>query len=68
MTTKQCNISMLCSDYYTFLSEFLNTWKQEMLYEEQDIQWKHNVNVLKFLKIYNTIKDHYSLWAYCVFI
>ena len=54
MTTKQCKISMLCCDYYTFLSEFLNNWKKEMLYKEQNIQGKHYINVLKLLKIYNT--------------
>ena len=25
----------------------------EMLYEEQNIQWKHYINVLKLIKIYN---------------
>ena len=24
-----------------------------MLYEEQNIQWKHYINVLKLLKVYN---------------
>ena len=33
---------------------FLNNWKWEMLYEEQNILWKHYINVLKLLKIYNT--------------
>ena len=39
-----------------------------MLYEEQNIQWKHYLNVLKLLKVYNATWDHYSLWAYCAFI
>ena len=50
MTTKQCKFSMLCGHYYTFLSEFLNNWKWEMLYEEQNIQWEHYINVLKLLQ------------------
>ena len=47
---------------------FLNNWKWEMLFEEQNIQWKHYINVLKLRKVYNTISDHYSLLAYCAFI
>ena len=26
-----------------------------MLYEEQNIQWKHYINVLKLLKVYNAL-------------
>ena len=33
---------------------FLNNWKWEMLYEEQNIQWKHFINVLKLLTKFTT--------------
>ena len=39
-----------------------------MSYEEQNIQWKHYIIVLKLLKVYNTTQDHYSPWDYCVLI
>ena len=32
------------------------------------MQLKHYSNALKLLKVYNTTKDHNSLWAYCGFI
>ena len=38
-----------------------------MLYEKQIMQGKCYSNALKLLKVYNTRKDHYTLWAYCVF-
>ena len=33
---------------------FPNNWKWEMLYEEQNIQWKHCISVLKLLIVSNT--------------
>ena len=29
-------------------------WKCEMVYEEQNVQWKHDINMLKLLQVYNT--------------
>ena len=33
---------------------FLNNWKWKMFYEVKNIQWKHCINALKLLKVYNT--------------
>ena len=33
---------------------FPNNWKWEMLYEEQNIQWKHCISVLKLLIVSNS--------------
>ena len=50
---KQNNVNLACFIAITTLS-FLNNWKWKMLYEEQNIQWKHYINMLKLLKFYNT--------------
>ena len=64
---QQNNANLACFIAITTLS-FLNNWKWEMLYEEQNIQWKRYIIVLKLLKVYNTTKDRYSFWTYFVFI
>ena len=64
MTIKQCKFIMLCCHYYALTFN----WKWGILYEKQDIQWKHYSNVQKLFKVYNTTYDHYSPWAYCAFI
>ena len=65
MTIKQCKFRML---YCHYTLSFPNNWKWEMLYEKQNIQWKHYITVLKLFKVYSTTQDHYSLWDYCIFI
>ena len=61
------NVNLACFIAITTHS-FLNNWKWETLYEEQNIRWKHYIYVLKLLKVGNATKDHYLLHAYCIFI
>ena len=50
---RQSNVNLACFIAITTLS-FLNNWKWEILYEEQNIQWEHYIDALTLLKVCNT--------------
>ena len=47
------NVNLACFIAVTKIS-FLNNWKWEILFEGQNIRWKHYIDVLNLLKVYNT--------------
>ena len=46
---QQNNVNLACFIAITKLS-FLSNWKWEMLFEKQNIRWKHYINVLKIVQ------------------
>ena len=50
---QQNNVNLAFFIAITGTLSFLNNWKWEMLFEEQNIPWKHSINVLELLKVYS---------------
>ena len=47
---QQNNVNLACFITITTRS-FLKNWRWKMLYEEQNTQWNHYINMLKLLKV-----------------
>ena len=63
---QQNNVKLACFIAITTLS-FLNNWKWKMLYEEQNIRWKHYINVLKLLSLQHNIRPLFALGLLCYY-
>ena len=46
---QQNNVNLACFTAITTTLSFLNNWKWKTVYEEQNMRWKHYINVLKLL-------------------